>query len=87
MTSKTETPVYMKFDNLWSFHNSQKIDKVVKRLQELKMQGQYYNEINMPEIEKIMKGLMNDIEILKKDKVLLSNLLNEKSKPGPKKKN
>jgi len=80
MTTENKAPVYLKFDNLWSFHNSQTIEKIIHRLKELKLQGQYYSEINMPEIEKIITGLQNDIDILKRDKINLINLLNEEKK-------
>jgi len=80
MTTDQKQPVYLKFDNLWSFHNSQTIEGILHRLKELKMQGQYYSEINMPEIEKIITGLQNDIGILKRDKVNLINQVNELKK-------
>jgi len=63
--------IYPLFDNLWSHHNSDKIEKVIYRLKELKLQGQYYEEVNMPDVDKTITGLMNDINILKKDKTLL----------------
>jgi len=80
MSIDQKNNVYLKFDNLWSFHNNQTIEGIVHRLKELKMQGQYYSEINMPEVEKIITGLRNDIEILKKDKVNLINQINELKK-------
>lgn len=71
MSNVVEKKIYPLIDNLWSFHNHRKIDTVMLRLKELKMQGQYYDEINMPEVEKIIKGLRNDVEILKNDKLFL----------------
>ena len=64
------------FENLWSNYNHQRIDNVLIRLKELKLCGQYYDEINMPDVYKIIIGLRNDIDILKKEKI---KLINEKN--------
>ncbi len=72
-----DTKVYETFNNLWSFHNKKQIDVVRRRLVELKTQGQYYDEINMPEVSKIITGLLQDIEVLKKAKVELMNKIKE----------
>jgi hypothetical protein len=65
------------FNNLWSVHNKKNIDEILYKLEELKMQGQYYQEINMPNIKKVISGLINDIETLKNEKLLLMDKLNK----------
>jgi len=71
MTNTIKMIIKPTFENLWSHHNNKNITDILKRLEILKMQGEYYQEINMPEVSIIIKGLMNDIEILKKEKLFL----------------
>jgi len=53
--------------NLWSANKQNYLNGAFKKLRELRYKGGYYEEIGLPEMDKIFRGLMQDINILKNE--------------------
>jgi len=52
---------------LWSANKKHYIEEVFLKLKELRYKGEYYEEIGLPKMEILLRGLLQDIEILKRE--------------------
>jgi len=66
--------------NLWSSNKKGMIDGIFKNLKALRYKGEYYEEIGLPQIDLVIRGLLQDVDTLKRENTLLKNKLkNENS--------